>query len=152
MRIHSLIHENPLINTYENPLINIYENPLIDTYVILYTTLYKYCYLNKLTNRQTEHPQSGSAATRSEAAAAMTDRENEINGICLRGKAGWGEGGAFITVTGNSFGARWFDEDWNAQFDQPEWKEALTFFVEMMAESGPPGYATNGFNEKSKGG
>ncbi|WP_121630700.1 ABC transporter substrate-binding protein [Tropicibacter alexandrii] len=82
-----------------------------------------------------------------EAAAAMTDRENDINGICLRGKAGWGEGGAFITVTGNSFGARWFDEDWNAQFDQPEWKEALTFFVDMMSESGPAGYATNGFNE-----
>lgn len=82
-----------------------------------------------------------------EAAAAMTDRDNDINGICLRGKAGWGEGGAFITVTGNSFGARWFDEDWKAQFDQPQWKEALTFFVDMMAESGPAGYATNGFNE-----
>ncbi|MCL6285011.1 sugar ABC transporter substrate-binding protein [Ruegeria sp. 2012CJ41-6] len=82
-----------------------------------------------------------------EAAAAMTDRDAEINGICLRGKAGWGEGGAFITVTGNSFGARWFDEDWNAQFDQPEWADALNFFVGMMSESGPPGYATNGFNE-----
>jgi len=82
-----------------------------------------------------------------EAAAAMTDRDNDINGICLRGKAGWGEGGAFITVTGNSFGARWFDEDWKAQFDQPQWKEALTFFVDMMGESGPAGYATNGFNE-----
>nr|WP_170614621.1 sugar ABC transporter substrate-binding protein [uncultured Ruegeria sp.] len=82
-----------------------------------------------------------------EAAAAMTDRDNDINGICLRGKAGWGEGGAFITVTGNSFGARWFDENWKPQFDQPEWKEALTFFVDMMGESGPAGYATNGFNE-----
>ncbi|MGV6804317.1 MAG: ABC transporter substrate-binding protein [Ruegeria sp.] len=82
-----------------------------------------------------------------EAAAKMTDRDNDINGICLRGKAGWGEGGAFITVTGNSFGARWFDEDWKPQFDQPEWKEALTFFSEMMSESGPAGYATNGFNE-----
>ncbi|WP_319546527.1 sugar ABC transporter substrate-binding protein [Ruegeria conchae] len=82
-----------------------------------------------------------------EAAAAMTDRDNDINGICLRGKAGWGEGGAFITVTGNSFGARWFDEDWKPQFDQPQWKEALTFFVDMMNDSGPAGYATNGFNE-----
>ncbi len=82
-----------------------------------------------------------------EAAAAMTDRDNDINGICLRGKAGWGEGGAFITVTGNSFGARWFDEEWKPQFDQPQWKEALTFFVDMMNESGPAGYATNGFNE-----
>ncbi|MCR9088478.1 MAG: sugar ABC transporter substrate-binding protein [Rhodobacteraceae bacterium] len=82
-----------------------------------------------------------------EAAAAMTDRDNDINGICLRGKAGWGEGGAFITVTANSFGARWFDENWQAQFDQPEWNEALTFFTELMEESGPAGYATNGFNE-----
>jgi sorbitol/mannitol transport system substrate-binding protein len=82
-----------------------------------------------------------------EAAAAMTDRDNDINGICLRGKAGWGEGGAFITVTGNSFGARWFDEDWNTQFDQPQWANALNFFVGMMSESGPAGYATNGFNE-----
>ena len=46
-----------------------------------------------------------------EAAAAMTDRDNEINGICLRGKAGWGEGGAFITAMSNSFGAQWFDMD-----------------------------------------
>jgi sorbitol/mannitol transport system substrate-binding protein len=82
-----------------------------------------------------------------EAAAAMDDPENGINGICLRGKAGWGEGGALITVTGNSFGARWFDEDWNAQFDQPEWKEALTFYVDLMNDYGPDGYATNGFNE-----
>src|SRR5210317_1641695 len=82
-----------------------------------------------------------------QAAAAMTDRDNEINGICLRGKAGWGEGGAFITVTANSFGARWFDEDWKAQFDQPEWANALNFYVDLMTEAGPPGYATNGFNE-----
>ena len=82
-----------------------------------------------------------------EAAAAMDDPENDINGICLRGKPGWGEGGAFITVTANSFGARWFDEDWNAQFDTPEWNEALTFFVDLMNSYGPPGYATNGFNE-----
>ncbi|MEM7408102.1 MAG: sugar ABC transporter substrate-binding protein [Pseudomonadota bacterium] len=81
------------------------------------------------------------------AAKAMTDRTNDINGICLRGKAGWGEGGAFITAMSNSFGARWFDEKWNAQFDQPEWKNTLTFFVNMMKEAGPPGYATNGFNE-----
>jgi len=81
------------------------------------------------------------------AAIAMTDRKNEINGVCLRGKAGWGEGGAFITVTANSFGARWFDEKWKAQFDQPEWKNALNFFVDLMKQAGPPGYSTNGFNE-----
>ena len=82
-----------------------------------------------------------------QAAAAMTDRDNEINGVCLRGKAGWGEGGAFITVLANSFGARWFDEDWRPQFDTQPWADALNFFVGIMTESGPPGYATNGFNE-----
>ena len=81
------------------------------------------------------------------AAEAMNDTEKGIYGICLRGKPGWGEGGAFITVTANSFGARWFDADWNAQFDQPEWEQALTFFVDLMNSYGPPGYATNGFNE-----
>ncbi len=82
-----------------------------------------------------------------EAAAAMDNPAEDINGICLRGKAGWGEGGAFITVTGNSFGARWFDEEWNAQFDQPQWAEAINFYVNLMNDYGPEGYATNGFNE-----
>jgi len=82
-----------------------------------------------------------------EAAAAMTDRDAEINGVCLRGKAGWGEGGAFITAMSNSFGARWFDEDWNAQFDTEQWSNTVNFFKDMMDASGPAGYATNGFNE-----
>ncbi len=94
-----------------------------------------------------EMPDAPTWAFVREAAAAMTDRENEINGICLRGKAGWGEGGAFITAMSNSFGARWFDMDWNAQFDTQPWKDTLEFYVGMMQESGPPGYATNGFNE-----
>lgn len=82
-----------------------------------------------------------------EAAAAMDNDEEDINGICLRGKAGWGEGGALITVMANSFGARPFDEDWNAQLDSEEWATTLNFYIDMMEESGPSGYATNGFNE-----
>ncbi len=82
-----------------------------------------------------------------EAAAAMTDRDADINGICLRGKAGWGEGGAFINTMANSFGARPVNENWEPQLDSEAWTETLTFFTEMMAESGPAGYATNGFNE-----
>ena len=82
-----------------------------------------------------------------QAAAAMTDRDADINGICLRGKAGWGEGGAFITAMSNSFGARWFDMEWNAQFDTEAWANTLNFYKGMMDASGPTGYATNGFNE-----
>jgi sorbitol/mannitol transport system substrate-binding protein len=82
-----------------------------------------------------------------EAAEAMDDPENGVNGICLRGKPGWGEGGAFINVTANSFGARVVDEDWQAQLDSEEWANALNFFVNLMNDFGPDGYATNGFNE-----
>lgn len=71
----------------------------------------------------------------------------QVYGICLRGKASWGENMAFITTVANSFGARWFDEDWNAQFDQPEWHAAVSFYVDLLQNYGPPGVATNGFNE-----
>ena len=94
-----------------------------------------------------EMPAAPSWSFIAKAAREMTDRANDINGICLRGKAGWGEGGAFITAMSNSFGARWFDEDWNAQFDTREWSDTLNFFVNMMTDAGPAGYATNGFNE-----
>ena len=80
-------------------------------------------------------------------ARQLTDRDNEQYGICLRGKAGWGENMAFITTVGNAFGARWFDEEWNAQFDSPEWKEAVEFYVNLLNDAGPPGASSNGFNE-----
>jgi sorbitol/mannitol transport system substrate-binding protein len=54
---------------------------------------------------------------------------------------------AFLTAMSNSFGARWFDEKWNAQFDQPEWKDTLQFYVDMMKADGPDGASNNGFNE-----
>jgi sorbitol/mannitol transport system substrate-binding protein len=81
------------------------------------------------------------------AAAAMTDKDNEIYGICLRGKAGWGENMAFITALANSYGARWFDMDWQPQLDSPEWTAAVTDYLTNMTEYGPPGASTNGFNE-----
>ena len=80
-----------------------------------------------------------------EAAAAM--HGDGVNGICMRGRAGWGENMAFITTVANSFGARWFDEDWNAQLDSPEWLEAVTFYNDLIQNYGPPGAANNGFNE-----
>jgi sorbitol/mannitol transport system substrate-binding protein len=82
-----------------------------------------------------------------EAARTLTDRANNINGICLRGKAGWGENMAFLTAMSNSFGARWFDENWQPQFDQPQWKETLEFYLSLMADAGPAGASSNGFNE-----
>jgi polyol transport system substrate-binding protein len=82
-----------------------------------------------------------------DAARKMTDKASETYGVCLRGKAGWGENMAFLSATANSFGARWFDENWKPQFDQPEWKNTLTFYLNLMKDAGPPGASSNGFNE-----
>ncbi|WP_372836332.1 ABC transporter substrate-binding protein [Puniceibacterium confluentis] len=82
-----------------------------------------------------------------EAAAAMTDKDGEIYGICLRGKAGWGENMAFLTAMSNSYGARWFDENWQPQFDSDAWKSTLTDYLDLMNNYGPPGSSSNGFNE-----
>ncbi|MGB4826995.1 MAG: sugar ABC transporter substrate-binding protein [Paracoccaceae bacterium] len=81
------------------------------------------------------------------AAAAMTDKNAGIYGICLRGKAGWGENMAFLTAMSNSFGAKWFDMDWKPQFDQQPWKDTLSFYLDLMTNYGPPGASNNGFNE-----
>ena len=82
-----------------------------------------------------------------DAARKMTDKDNEVYGVCLRGKAGWGENVAFLTATANSFGAKWFDMDWNPQFDQEPWKTTLNFYIDLMNDAGPPGASSNGFNE-----
>jgi sorbitol/mannitol transport system substrate-binding protein len=82
-----------------------------------------------------------------QAADKMTDQAAGTYGICLRGKAGWGENMAFLTATANSFGARWFNEKWEPQFNSPEWKKTLEFYIGMMKADGPPGAASNGFNE-----
>ncbi|SNY89995.1 sorbitol-binding protein /mannitol-binding protein [Cohaesibacter sp. ES.047] len=81
------------------------------------------------------------------AAEAMTDKDAGVFGVCLRGKAGWGENMAFLTAMSNSFGARWFDMDWNPQFDTKEWKTTLNFYLDLMNNFGPPGASGNGFNE-----
>ncbi|TNJ44837.1 sugar ABC transporter substrate-binding protein [Phaeobacter sp. B1627] len=94
-----------------------------------------------------EMPEAPTWAFVANAARAMTDKDNEIYGICLRGKAGWGENMAFLTATSNAFGARWFDENWTAQFDSKEWATTLNFYIDLLNDAGPPGASNNGFNE-----
>ncbi|MBX9404913.1 sugar ABC transporter substrate-binding protein [Pseudomonas baetica] len=80
-------------------------------------------------------------------AEKLTHKDKEQYGICLRGKAGWGENMALVTTIANAYGARWFDEKWQPEFNGPEWKNALNFYVNTMKKSGPPGASSNGFNE-----
>lgn len=68
-------------------------------------------------------------------------------GICLRGKAGWGENMALVTTIANTFGARWFDEQWKPEFTGSAWNNAIDFYVDLLGNYGPPGATSNGFNE-----
>jgi sorbitol/mannitol transport system substrate-binding protein len=77
----------------------------------------------------------------------LTDKSKGQYGICLRGKAGWGENMAFVSTVVNTFGGRWFDENWKAQLDSPEWHKAVSFYSDLLRNDGPPGASSNGFNE-----
>lgn len=80
-------------------------------------------------------------------AEKLHDPENEVAGICLRGKPGWGENMAFLSTLVNTFGGRWFDMEWKPEIDSDAWQKAISFYVELMNNYGPPGATSNGFNE-----
>ena len=82
-----------------------------------------------------------------EVAAKITDKDNGIYGICLRGKPGWGDNMALITTMANTFGGQWFDMDWKPQLESQPWKDAVGFYVDLLGKYGPPGSAANSFNE-----
>jgi len=80
-------------------------------------------------------------------AKALHKPDQEQYGICLRGKAGWGENMALVSTMSNAFGARWFDERWKPEFNGSEWANTLSFYVDLLGNYGPPGASSNGFNE-----
>jgi sorbitol/mannitol transport system substrate-binding protein len=86
------------------------------------------------------------------AEIARTIDSDEMAGICLRGKPGWGDLGAIFTTVINTFGATWWlagegDTIGAAQIDQPEFKEALQFYVDLLADAGEDDAANSSYNE-----
>lgn len=82
-----------------------------------------------------------------EWAAAIHNPDQGVYGICLRGKPGWGENMAFVTTMANAYGAQWFDANYNPQLNSPQWKAAVTDYISLLQQYGPPGASSNGFNE-----
>jgi polyol transport system substrate-binding protein len=77
---------------------------------------------------------------------------NRMAGICLRGKPGWGDLGASFTTVLNTFGGTWWSAKQNgkpdkAMVDQPAFKEALTFYVNLVKDAGETDAANASFNE-----
>lgn len=82
-----------------------------------------------------------------EYAEKITDKANQVYGICLRGKPGWGENMGFVTPLVTAFGGQWFDMQWRPKIDTPEWRQAITYYRDLLQKYGPPGATSNGFNE-----
>ncbi|MBN2469545.1 MAG: sugar ABC transporter substrate-binding protein [Anaerolineae bacterium] len=71
------------------------------------------------------------------AAAALTDRDNNMYGIALRGQRS-----AAVTQFSSflySFGGEWIDEDGNSAINSPEAFEAYDYYGRLLREYGPPG-------------
>src|SRR5438477_12079463 len=81
------------------------------------------------------------------AAAAKAVNTSSVSGICLRGLPGWGEQLAPLDTVVNTYGGRWFDEKWNAQLNQPEFKAAVNFYINLIKTAGEPGAGNAGFTE-----
>ncbi len=77
----------------------------------------------------------------------ITDKTNQVYGMCLRGKPGWGENMAYVTSLVNAEGGRWFDTKWQPTIDTPEWHKSIGFYDDILKADGPPGATSNGFNE-----
>src|SRR3954465_10208238 len=73
-------------------------------------------------------------------------------GICLRGKPGWGDLGATFTTVLNTFGGTWWSAKPDgsvdkAMVDQPAFKQALQFYVNLVHDAGEKDAANSSFNE-----
>jgi sorbitol/mannitol transport system substrate-binding protein len=80
-------------------------------------------------------------------AAQVDGAQPGMAGICLRGQPGWGQLFAPLTTVVNTFGGTWFDKDWNAKVDSPEFREATQFYVDLINKHGENGAPQAGFVE-----
>jgi sorbitol/mannitol transport system substrate-binding protein len=86
------------------------------------------------------------------AAIARKIDSPQMAGICLRGKPGWGDLGASFTTVLNTFGGTWWSATPDgkvdqAQVDQPEFKQALEFYVNLIHDAGEDDAANASYNE-----
>ena len=81
------------------------------------------------------------------AADAKKVNTSSMAGICMRGKPGWGDLFAPLTTVVQTFGGNWYDMNWNATVDTPEWKQALTFYKTLLDTSGEKDPVSYSFNE-----
>ena len=89
-----------------------------------------------------------------EQVAAIARKVNRpgMAGICLRGQPGWGVLGATFTTVLNTFGGTWWSAKPNgslgkAMVDQPAFRKALEFYVDLVRDAGEHDAASASYNQ-----
>ena len=79
-------------------------------------------------------------------AQKLNDPSAGVYGIVLKGIPQYGQLAPLMTEI-NSFGARWFDENWNPQITSAPFKKAVNAYISLVKNYGEPGAASVGFEE-----
>src|SRR6187399_863734 len=67
--------------------------------------------------------------------------------VAIKPNPTWGEVFAPLTTVVNTFGGTWFEKDWTPKVNAPEFKEATTFYTDLVKAHGEAGAAQAGFAE-----
>jgi len=82
-----------------------------------------------------------------EFAAKLDNKKDGVSGICLRGIPGWGQSLAPLDTVINTFGGRWFNEQWQPQLSSPKSKAAIEFYIDLLKTYGEPDAAKDGWQD-----
>jgi len=80
-------------------------------------------------------------------AKELHDPDGGINGIAMRGLPGWGANMATFVTMMNTYGGRWYDENWQPQLDSPEVGDAIEQYVMLANNYAQAGITSDNFPE-----
>lgn len=80
-------------------------------------------------------------------AEQLHNPDGGVNGITLRGLPGWGANmGPFMTFI-NTYGGRWYNENWEPQLTTPEVKAAIESYTNLAGNYAQSGIVSDNFPE-----
>lgn len=80
-------------------------------------------------------------------AKKLNDPANNVVGMALRGKPGYGENMYVFGTILYAYGAQWFDMNWQPQMQTAEMKAAWEFYKKLENECGAKDVTSNGYTE-----
>lgn len=82
-----------------------------------------------------------------ELAGELHDPDGGTSGIALRGLPGWGANMAPFATFINTYGGRWYNEDWEPQLDSDEFRAAVRSYTTLARDYGQSGITSDNFPE-----